>query len=213
MSRSTGKKTYHHGDLRRALIDAGEAELGESGLAGFSLRRVAARVGVSHTAPSHHFGDVKGLIEALTERGFRRLLECMKARQEGAGPTPYEKLLASGMGYLAFAQSHPALFRLVFSMPKGPTPNTEVMAAAEAAFMHLASDVAALHGTAPMAHPGAREEVLACWTRAHGFAELMLAGYIDLPSGPASSERDALFRAVFAAEFQPDNPGSADRKD
>jgi AcrR family transcriptional regulator len=204
MNEASKKKSYHHGDLRRAILDAAEAELADRGLDAFSLRRVAARVGVSHTAPSHHFGDANGLIAALAERGFRRLLECMKDRQQGAAHTPYEQLVASGLGYLEFAQSHPALFRLVFGWQKGKTDCDDVMVAAEAAFMHLARDVAALHGAEPLVHPGAREQVLACWTRAHGFAELMLAGLVDLPNGPDTSARDALFRDVFAAQFKPD---------
>lgn len=195
------KKGYHHGDLRRAIIDAGEAELTERGLDGFSLRRVSARVGVSHTAPAHHFGDVSGLIDALAERGFHRLLDFMTARQNIAPHSAYEQLIASGLGYLEFAQAHPALFRLIFSLPKGPNPNKDVMVAAEAAFMHLARNVAALHRAEPLAHPGAYEEVLACWTRAHGFAELMLAGHITLPTTDDPSAREAMFRKVFEAQF------------
>jgi len=194
-------KKYHHGDLRRAIIDAGEAELAERGLTGFSLRRVSARVGVSHAAPAHHFGDVSGLIDALAERGFLQLLDCMTDHQHNAPQSPYEQLIASGLGYLDFALSHPALFRLIFGLPKGPNPNKDVMAAAEAAFMHLARDVAALHGAEPLAHPGAHEEVLACWTRVHGIAELILAGHIALPSGDDPSAREAMFRKVFEAQF------------
>ena len=196
------KKRYHHGDLRRAIIDAGEAELAERGLAAFSLRRVSARVGVSHTAPTHHFGDANGLIDALAERGFHRLLEHMTAHQDSAPPTPYEQLIASGLGYLAFAQDHPALFRLIFGQPRGPDRDPAVMAAAEAAFMHLARNVAALHDAEPLAHPGAQEEVLACWTRVHGFAELMIAGHISLPADDAPSERKAMFRKIFEAQFE-----------
>jgi len=213
MPRETDKKSYHHGDLRRALIDAGEAELAQSGLAGFSLRRVAGRVGVSHTASSHHFGDVNGLIEALAVRGFQRLLDCMEARQPGAAETPYEKLMASGLGYLDFAEDHSALFQLLFGMSKGTVPNPDVMVAAEAAFMHLARNVAALHDAEPLAHPGAREEVLACWSRVHGFAELMLAGYIDLSKGHDRSERDLLFRNVFEAGFDRGQPPGPDHPD
>lgn len=197
------KKKYHHGDLRRAIIDEGEAELVEYGLARFSLRRVSARVGVSHTAPAHHFGDVSGLIDALAERGFRRLLESMQARQAIALPSPYEQLMASGLGYLGFARTNPALFRLIFTIEKGPAPDPDVMAAGMAAFMHLAASVAALHDAEPLGHPGAHEEVMACWTRAHGFAELMLAGHIELPGGDDPSVHDAFFRKVFGAQFDP----------
>ncbi len=194
-------KAYHHGDLRRAIIDAAEAELAERGLDGFSMRRVSARVGVSHAAPAHHFGGVSGLIDALAERGFQRLLACMIARQEDAPDTPYEQLIASGLGYLEFALAHPAPFRLIFGLPKGPDLHPDVVAAGEAAFMHLARNVAALHGAEPLAHPGAQEEVLACWTRVHGIAELMLSGQITPMMGDEGAAREAQFRKIFAAAF------------
>ena len=208
MSGATKASSYHHGDLRRAILDAGEAELTERGLASFSLRRVAARVGVSHTAPSHHFGDTAGMIAALAERGFGRLLACMEARQASAADTPYERLMGSGMGYLDFAFANPALFRLVFGLPKGPSPHSDLHRASEAAFMHLAGAVADLHGSAPLAHPCAQEEVLACWTRVHGLAELALSGYMPLPSDDPNSpearaERDALFRRLFEVHLLP----------
>lgn len=202
---SKDQKSYHHGDLRRAILDAAEADLTESGLAGFSLRRVAARVGVSHTAPSHHFGDAAGLIDALALRGFERLLACMQARQDSAGPEAMARLMASGFGYLDFAVAHPALFRLVFGLPKGQAPSPQVAAAGQAAFQHLARDVAAVRGAEPMAHPSARAEVLACWTRVHGMAELILSGHVCLPdaSDPQAHQtaREALFREVFAVSF------------
>jgi AcrR family transcriptional regulator len=201
MSRAPRQKPYHHGDLRQAILDAGEVELAEKGLAAFSLRRVAARVGVSHTAPSHHFGDVAGLIDALAERGLRRLLAAMEARQAGAAEAPFDQLMASGLGYIDFALAHPGLFNLVFGVAMGPDAGPELQQAAADAFMHLASGVAALHGAEPLAHPDAYEQVLACWTRAHGFAGLVLAGHIPLnePGNPA--ERDALFARVFGAQF------------
>lgn len=175
--------------------------MAERGLAGFSLRRVAARVGVSHTAPAHHFSDSAGLIEALAERGFVNLLAAMEARQSATTGGAYEKLMASGFGYLDFAVTHPALFRLVFQVHPGESKSPGLGAAAGAAFMHIAQAVAALSGSEPMQHPHARAQVLSCWTRVHGFAELILAGYITLNNSADPAERDALFRHVFEAEF------------
>jgi AcrR family transcriptional regulator len=144
------KDSYHHGDLRAALIKAGEAVLAETGVTGFSLRAVAKRVGVSHSAPAHHFGDAKGLLDALATEGFRRFLAAMEARQ-AAEPDrdARQQLLASGLGYLDFAISSPALFRLMFSTDK-PKPKTpELAAAAEASFLHLVDGVARLRGVSP----------------------------------------------------------------
>ncbi|NRB03591.1 MAG: TetR family transcriptional regulator, partial [Rhodobacteraceae bacterium] len=69
--------TYHHGDLRAALIEAGLQELEATGTEAFSLRKVARRAGVSHAAPAHHFGDVTGLLTALAAEGFRRFVVAM----------------------------------------------------------------------------------------------------------------------------------------
>ena len=137
------KDSYHHGDLRAALITAGEAVLAETGVDGFSLRSVAKRVGVSHSAPAHHFGDAKGLLDALATEGFRRFLAAMEARQ-AAEPSaePRKKLLASGLGYLDFAVSSPALFRLMFATERSQAKSEELTAAARASFTHLADSVA-----------------------------------------------------------------------
>ena len=64
------ERAYHHGDLRKALLEAGEEELSERGGENFSMRGVAKRAGVSHAAPAHHFRDKAGLLTALAQRGF-----------------------------------------------------------------------------------------------------------------------------------------------
>ncbi|MFP4275062.1 MAG: TetR/AcrR family transcriptional regulator [Paracoccaceae bacterium] len=190
---------YHHGDLRNALLDAGEAELAESGVNGFSLRRVAARVGVSHAAPTHHFGDRAGLIDALAARGFAQLLAAMEARQKAAPDDPHERLVASGLGYLDFVMARPALFRLAFNTPMRPEASADLVAAASAAYRHIAQGVAAVHGVASADEPGLCNEVLRHWSQAHGFAELLLAGHVELTAdtGEGQSGHEALYRNIF----------------
>lgn len=75
---TTGKRSYHHGDLRRALVDEGLALLESQGLAGLSLRAIAARAGVSHAAPKNHFGNLRGLLTAMAAEGFRRHAAAMR---------------------------------------------------------------------------------------------------------------------------------------
>lgn len=191
------KDSYHHGDLRAALIKAGEAVLAETGVTGFSLRAVAKRVGVSHSAPAHHFGDAKGLLDALATEGFRRFLAAMEARQ-AAEPDrdARQQLLASGLGYLDFAISSPALFRLMFSTDK-PEPKTpELAAAAEASFLHLVDGVARLRGVSPFETATAMTDVMAIWSMVHGFADLYVAGRLGPLDCKPPEDRDALLREI-----------------
>lgn len=192
------RKPYHHGDLRAALLRAGEEVLAESGVEAFSLRRVAKRVGVSHSAPAHHFGDAAGLLSALAAEGFRRFLGSMRARQADAGGAPIDLLVASGLGYIDFARSRPALFRLMFASerPKEETP--ELAEASEAAFRHLVEDVARLRGRSPFSDPASMADVVAAWSMAHGLAELSISGRLKPLQSMAEEEREAFLRGMMA---------------
>lgn len=107
------RKTYHHGDLANALLHAALALIEENGLEGLSLRKVAARVGVSHAAPEHHFPTLKHLLTAMATVGFNRFTEAMQGQRAIAPAMPEAQMRAAGCGYLAFARENPALFRLM----------------------------------------------------------------------------------------------------
>src|SRR6266567_6082527 len=98
---------YHHGALRDALLQAAERVLERDGLAGLTLRAVAREAGVSHAAPTHHFGDLTGLVSELAAIGFRQFNTAMAAAGAAAGSTPMEKALARAKAYVAYAQAHP----------------------------------------------------------------------------------------------------------
>ena len=106
-------RSYHHGDLRAALLAAAEVELTEKGVEAFSLRSVAKRAGVSHAAPAHHFGDARGLLTALAVEGFRRFLATQHRREALAAPDPRAQLVAAGLGYVDFALAYPAALGIV----------------------------------------------------------------------------------------------------
>ena len=169
------RRPYHHGDLRPALLAAAETVLDEQGLEAFSLRRVAKAVGVSHAAPAHHFGDTQGLLTALATEAFRRFVAAMEARQQGVSD-PEERLVASGLGYLDFARTSPALFRLMFGSKRVGSDDPDYAEAARAAFLHLADDIAAHRGGTVFDHPAAMEDAQAVWAMVHGLAELMAVG-------------------------------------
>lgn len=194
------QKNYHHGDLRAALLDAAESVLSETGIEGFSLRRVAREVGVSHSAPAHHFGDAKGLLEALATEGFRRFLTSMKTRQAAlrSSEDPRELLLASGLGYLDFAETSPTLFRLMFGSGREPGGSEELKASAMAAFDHLANDIARIRGKSHVGDIEGTADVMAAWSMVHGFSELMISGRMPPVREMPPKTREAFFRTVFS---------------
>lgn len=181
------EKPYHHGDLRAALLAAGEAELAERGIEGFSLRSVAKRAGVSHAAPAHHFGDVGGLLTALATEGFVRFQAAMDAREAGA-LDPRERALRAGLGYLDFAMARPALFRLIFSSAKPDVGDPALYAAAEKAYQHLVGLVTAMGGD--------EADIMALWATSHGIADLALGGKLRIVHSLPERTREAMVRSV-----------------
>jgi len=106
---------YHHGDLPNALRCAAVEVIDERGLGGFSLREVARRAGVSHTAPAHHFGDVRGLLTSLAAEGFDALHDSMQAACAGIDD-PVERLAALAESYVELGRSHAAHCDVMFRM-------------------------------------------------------------------------------------------------
>src|SRR5260370_250368 len=97
---------YHHGALRDALLLAAERVLEREGLAGLTLRAVAREAGVSHAAPTHHFGDLTGLVSELAAIGFRQFNAAMAAAIT-PDKLPMERAMARAKAYVAYAQAHP----------------------------------------------------------------------------------------------------------
>ena len=204
---SKTRESYHHGDLRKALIEAGEAVLADTGRAGFSLRQVARKVGVSHSAPAHHFGDTNGLLAALATEAFRRFIVMMEDRQRDATDDPREQLLASGLGYLDFAASSPALFRLMFGEECIDPMTDELAKVSQAAFLHLARDTERLCGASPFDDPRVMARVMAIWSLVHGFAELQIFGLARFQGAMEERGRDQLFRQALLPLMAPIEAG------
>lgn len=156
-----------HQPLREALIEAGLALLAEGGSTNLTLRRAAARAGVSHAAPAHHFKGLPGLLTAIAGRAFGRFCEAMTAAREARGAAPEARLLGVCDGYLRFAERHSGLFHLMFVEPSVMRSDPEVAVPAARAYGILRE------ACAPFADP-ARPEVLetAVWSMVHGYATL-----------------------------------------
>ncbi len=178
MNQSSGgseDRGYHHGDLRRALLDAAEALMAE-GTDDPSLRAVARRAGVSHAAPYKHFADRHALKAAVAERGFAALGTAMQEAADTAGDRP---LRAIGRAYVAFALDRPARYRLMFGPEFAQGRATaDLDRAARATFEALVA--ARTHADAPA---GERTTAVAYWSLVHGLATLLIDGRVAVPDG------------------------------
>lgn len=164
----TEKRSYHHGDLRRALLTAAAEAIAESGPAALSLRDLARRAGVSHAAPAHHFGDKAGLLTALAVEGFNLLADALDESLERTG-----SLLESGVAYVRFAAGHRAHFEVMFQPSLYDQDDAELLAAQARARTGLSAGVSALDH--PPTGADARLTELSAWSIVHGFATLWLA--------------------------------------
>ncbi|TAJ38019.1 MAG: TetR/AcrR family transcriptional regulator [Reyranella sp.] len=172
---------YHHGQLREALAASGRALLEEKGIRGFTLRECARRAGVSHAAPAYHFASIDDLLAELATRGFQELAAAMTAEAERADGEAVEggstsRLVAQGVGYMAFAAGNPALFQLMFSREANRLETPALAAAAEAVRnLHAA----AVEAVIPHAS-GEIKQRMADFAGAsvHGFISLLLDGQI-----------------------------------
>lgn len=170
------KDTYHHGNLRRALLDEALLVIAEEGVEGLSLREVASRVGVSHAAPYHHFADKAALLHALAHEGMALMDEEMALAQEAAGDDPKQRLLAIGMAYVRFAVERPDYYA-AFTASELSTAGEEQPEEAQGdTWGRLIDAVVACQadGSLPSGDPAVFAVYL--WSLVHGLAELWRSG-------------------------------------
>jgi len=181
-------KTYHHGDLRAALLEAGLAHLESGGEADISLRQLAREAGVSATAVYRHFPDKKALLAALADTGIARLGEAQRIASEAAGGGA-AGFAATGRAYVRFALANPALFRLTFT--HGDHAGTPINSIDAPSRM--------LRGYSEQFGGGDAERLtLQAWAVAHGLAMLMLDG--RLPPDDAVIDRVLDTKTLFPAQ-------------
>ncbi|TPQ40810.1 TetR family transcriptional regulator [Bradyrhizobium guangdongense] len=216
-AKSTSAKTetpYHHGALREALLQAAERILERDGLAGLTLRAVAREAGVSHAAPTHHFGDLTGLISELAAIGFRNFNAAMVAARNSE-THPLMKGMANAKAYVAYARAHPGMYSLMFRTERLDYSRPSLHEAASASFKGLAS-------SARFAPPEQLTEdalealslehaavIARNWSLVHGFTMLMLDGRLSdiLHRLPPGTTPEKLLEAVLLSTVANKQPG------
>ncbi len=161
---------YHHGDLPNVLRASAVEVILRRGLHQFSLREVARRAGVSHTAPGYHFGDVRGLLTAVAIEGFQTLYNELVRSGEGIDD-PVERLSAIGRGYVRVATEYPAHCEVMFRDDVIDADDQNLAHAGLAAYGVLEATVAAIADRYNPALP-IEDAARLCWSAMQGLVEL-----------------------------------------
>jgi len=174
MTQSTpqDKLTYHHGNLRQALLFHAFEVIAQEGLAKLTLRELARRAGVSHTAPYRHFKnktDLIGSVAAEAFRDFRAFLESRMNEQEA----PLQRLEALCIGYVEFAVRHPDRFTLMFDAElPNKSVHTELQETSMASFQLLINAVTECQIDGVLRSGDPDDFALTAWSMSHGLAVL-----------------------------------------
>jgi AcrR family transcriptional regulator len=171
-------RPYHHGNLRRGLLDEALATIRTDGVEGLTLREIGARLGVSRTALYRHFADKRALLAAVSTEGFRMLRERLVAAWDdgGRGRAAFE---AMGVAYVQFAVANPAHYRVMFGGfvdPSGCDP--ELAAEAAGAFQALVDALARLQAEGLVRGDDTVLMARYVWAVVHGIAMLGIDGQL-----------------------------------
>jgi AcrR family transcriptional regulator len=197
MSRTPRRKnaqTYHHGDLRRALIEAAFRAIGRGRVDEVSLRALARAMGVSPRAPYRHFANKEELLAAVAVEGFRLWASFSSARLAAAGSDPRARLRAASEAYVLFAVEHPAAFRVMYApyatVNESAPELLRARAEAHEPMMKMiagAQEVGAIRDGDPM------QLALGVWSMMHGLSVLLIEGQLGRFDRP--------IRAAYLAEL------------
>jgi AcrR family transcriptional regulator len=172
-----GRRGYHHGNLREALIAAALDLIARKGPAGFTFAEAARAAGVSPAAPYRHFRDRDALMADVAQRGFARFADDLTAAWDGGRPAPLEALERVGRAYLAFARSKPAFFSAMFESGLSFANYPDLRAAGDRAFEVLRKACEAIAAAiVPERRPPALMMALHIWSVSHGVAALFARG-------------------------------------
>ncbi len=198
--KSAAELPYHHGALHDALLKAAETVLERDGLQGLTLRAVAREAGVSHAAPTHHFGDLTGLVSELAAIGFRQFNAAMTEAGNVAGAL-MEKAMARAKAYVAYARAHPGMYGLMFRTERLDMSRPALHEAAQASFAGLAGAIGASRHELIAEQALSLDQAAAiarAWSLVHGFTMLLLDGRLTdiLRRLPEGTGLETLFEAM-----------------
>ncbi|ATQ42229.1 TetR/AcrR family transcriptional regulator [Caulobacter mirabilis] len=191
----TDNRPYHHGDLRRALVEAARRILENEGPSALSLRAVAREAGVSPAAPYHHFKDKGELLDAVAHVGWDMLGDEMRASR-AAAVDDRQAMTEIGVAYVRFAQKHPALYRVMYDCSRDKVALPEGLKGEDSAYC-MVQDAFRKAAGPEVSEMDVELATIAAWCAAHGLAEMSAFHQFD-PLREALGSEDNFLRAVLS---------------
>jgi AcrR family transcriptional regulator len=184
-----GERSYHHGNLKEALVRAALELIAQKGPAGFTFAEAARWAGVSPAAPYRHFRDRDELLADVARRGFEQFEIALSRAWDDGRPDPFTAFDRVGKAYLQFAKDQPAYYSAMFEAGIAPDSSTELREAGERAFAVLRTATEHLVATMPaQRRPPVLMMALHIWAMSHGIASLFGRGDAARRALPMSPE-------------------------
>ena len=192
---------YHHGDLRRALIDTALSMVTEEGAWNFTLREVARRAGVSHMAPYNHFEDKSALLAEVAALGFQSLRQTLEAAARGQPRSARQAFAGIAAAYVRFGVEHPAHYRLMFGAELAEKARYPALqAASDSTFAVLTGVLERGHASGQVRRGVVRDQALAAWSLVHGLTTLLIdqrLSFLGVSEGDAERHARQTGMALF----------------
>jgi AcrR family transcriptional regulator len=185
-------RPYHHGDLRRALLQEATALLRTHGVEQLSLRELARRLGVTAAAPYAHFPDKASLLAALAEMGFHTLGSQLRRAFKDASTRPLARFRAMAQEYVGFAVKHPAHFQIMFGSERPPIDqHVPLHTAAHEVIGLMLGTIVDCQRDGHLVQGDPMDLALFVWVMIHGIAVLVLADFMPGATDPRRRRADA----------------------
>ena len=186
------KQNYHHGDLKRALLDSAMTLIAEIGTTKLTLREIARRAGVSHAAPYRHFQNKTDLIGSVAAQAFRALSEYLDERL-APFENPLTRFEALCLAYVKFAAEYPDRFQMMFGADLPPkSKHPELQSASDGSYQRLVRVVSECQEQGLLREGDSEALALTGWSMSHGLAVLIVEGQLEISS---DEELEAIVRA------------------
>ncbi|EPG72439.1 WHG domain protein [Leptospira fainei serovar Hurstbridge str. BUT 6] len=174
MKNAPDKNSYHHGDLKRALLDASIRILKEEGYKALSLRKAAMLAGVSQSAPYRHYNDLESLYADIAEEGFKLLSERQRKIQSKYRTNPLLLFREAGVSYVEFALEHQDLFRIMYgNQIESHLKYESLVRMEDDSFRIIVEIIQACETAGIIKTPSIEKSAIAAWTMVHGIAVLL----------------------------------------